>query len=596
MRRASSLALAALLGLPVALQAEPVDYDMVTRIRHEGLQRSQVMDTLRELTERHGPRLTGSPALREASDWARDQFTEWGLRDARLEPFEFGQGWSFSSTYVRAIAPFEGPLRALPQAWSVGTDGPVRGSAVLLKLHSEKDFKAHRGKLQGRIVVLEPDPPPPRRGFVPPPPADPAQERPYQRHDEASLKEVSAFRIPGESEADPWLEHARKQWRFNDQRNRFLQEEGALAMIQKSIRSHGILWVTGGGGRGLADRAPGVPSLAMSEEHYSRIVRALRDKREVELELAVEARFHDDGPVHNVLADIPGNDRRGEIVMAGAHIDSWHAGTGATDNGAGVAVVMEAARILRALDVKPRRSIRFALWTGEEQGLLGSKAYVERHLASRPPPEDPTLRELPDWFWGDTWPISPLTGHARHSVYFNLDNGSGRIRGVYAQENSAAVPIFRAWLEPFADLGASVVTLRNTGGTDHVSFDRVGLPGFQFVQDGLAYMTRTWHTDLDTLDHVSREDLMQAATIMASFLYHAAMRPERFPRKPMPLPPLPRKSEAEADAEPEPVDAEPDADIGSELQSGFEPSPEALAPEQQGSELREAAGGSEPAR
>jgi len=555
MMRCALFALVVFLVLPTSSRAEPVDYDMVTRIRHEGLQRSQVMESLRELTERHGPRLTGSPALRQSSDWARERFVEWGLRDARLEPFEFGQGWSFSSTYVRAIAPFEGPLRALPQAWSVGTDGPVRGSAILLKLHSEKDFEAQRGKLQGRIVVLEPDPPPPRRGFVPPPPADPTQERPFQRHDESSLQEVSAFRIPGESEADPWLEHARKQWRFNDLRNRFLQEEGALAMIQKSIRSHGILWVTGGGGRGLQDRARGVPSLAMSEEHYGRLVRALRAKREVELELAVDARFHDDGPVHNVLADIPGSDRRGEIVMAGAHIDSWHAGTGATDNGAGVAVVMEAARILRALDVKPRRTIRFALWAGEEQGLLGSKAYVERHLASRPPPEDPKLRELPHWFWGETWPITPLAGHGRHSVYFNLDNGSGRIRGVYAQENSAAVPIFRAWLEPFADLGATVVTQRNTGGTDHISFDRVGLPGFQFVQDGLAYMSRTWHTDLDTLDHVSREDLMQAATIMASFLYHAAMRPERFPRKPMPLPPLPKPVEAE-DAE----DAvEPDA-------------------------------------
>jgi len=547
------LVLVGLLGLPSIPHAEPVDHDMVTRIRHEGLQRSQVMDTLRELTEGHGPRLTGSPALREASDWARDRFAEWGLRDARVEPFEFGQGWSFSSTYVRAIAPFEGPLRALPQAWSVGTDGPVRGSAILLKLHSEKDFEAHRGKLKGRIVVLEPDPPPPPRAFTPPPSTDPIQERPFQRHDDASLQEVSAFRIPGESDADPWLEFARKRWQFTDQRNRFLQEEGALAMIQKSIRSHGILWVTGGGGRGLEDRAPGVPSLAMSEEHYSRVVRALRDKREVELELAVEARFYDDGPVHNVLADIPGSDRRGEIVMAGAHIDSWHTGTGATDNGAGVAVVMEAARILRALEVKPRRSIRFALWAGEEQGLLGSSAYVERHLATRPPPQDAALRELPHWFWGETWPISTLPDHARHSVYFNLDNGSGRIRGVYAQENSAAVPIFRAWLEPFADLGASVVTLRNTDSTDHMSFDRVGLPGFQFVQDGLAYMSRTWHTDLDTIDHVSREDLMQAATIMASFLYHAAMRPERFPRKPMPLPPAPKpvvEEDSSEDAQP----------------------------------------------
>ena len=525
--------------------AEPVDHEMVTRIRHEGLQRSQVMDTLRGLTDGHGARLTGSPALREASAWAETRFRDWGLARVRQEPFEFGEGWSFSAAGVRGIAPFEGPMRALPQAWTTGTDGPVRGEAIKARLATEADFEALRGKLRGRIVFIEPNPADVRGG----PPAavvqDPTQERPFRRHDAQSLEDLATYRIAAEADAN-FVERIRTRWTFLDARNRFLAEEGALATIERSTRLSGILWVTGGGGGGWPGRARGVPGLVMSFEHFNRVTRALDAGQTVELEVDVAARFHDDGPPANVLAEIPGTDRAGEVVMAGAHIDSWHAGTGTTDNGAGVAVVMEAARILSALGVKPRRTIRFALWSGEEQGLIGSRAYVRNHLATRPAPTDPQARAMPPHLWPPTWPIAPKPAHAKYSVYFNLDNGSGRIRGVYAQDNAGVVPIFRAWLEPFADLGANTVTLRGQSGTDHFAFDEVGVPGFQFIQDGLAYMSRTWHTDLDTFDHGLREDLMQSATIMASFLYHAAMRPERLPRKPLPVAPPAPQPEAPA--------------------------------------------------
>ncbi len=377
---------------------------------------------------------------------------------------------------------------------------------------------------------------------------DPTQERPFQRYDEQSLEELATFRIP--TEGDPsFVDRIRTRWKFIEARNRFLEEEGALATIERSTRLSGILWVTGGGGGGWPGRARGVPGLVMSLEHFNRVARTLDAGQPVELEIDVSARFHDDaGPPANVLAEIPGTDRSGEIVLAGAHIDSWHGGTGTTDNAAGVAVIMEAARILTALGVKPRRTIRFALWAGEEQGLIGSRAYVREHIATRPAPEDEDARAMPRHLWPATWPITPKPGHEKYSVYFNLDNGSGRIRGVYAQDNAGVVPIFKAWLEPFADLGATTVTLRGQSSTDHAAFDEVGVPGFQFIQDGLAYISRTWHTDLDTFDHGLREDLMQSATIMASFLYHAAMRPERLPRKPMPE--APRKPKAEPEAPP----------------------------------------------
>jgi Zn-dependent M28 family amino/carboxypeptidase len=269
----------------------------------------------------------------------------------------------------------------------------------------------------------------------------------------------------------------------------------------------------------------------------------------VELEIDVAARFHDeDLQAYNTVAEIPGTDRKDEIVMAGAHLDSWHAGTGATDNAAGSAVVMEAARLLQALGVKPRRTIRFVLWTGEEQGYLGSIAYMKQHFATRPESQDPKQKELPERFRDDTWPLTLKPEHAKLAAYFNIDTGTGRIRGIYSEENAAVRPIFAAWLAPFADLGATTVTLRTTGGTDHVPFNRIGLPGFQFIQDRMDYESRTHHTNLDTYDHLVKEDLAQASVVLAGFLYNAANRPEPLPRKP--LPQEPPKKEEKKDKEP----------------------------------------------
>ena len=286
----------------------------------------------------------------------------------------------------------------------------------------------------------------------------------------------------------------------------------------------------------MRGEATGPTALVLAQEHFNRIARLLASGKEVELELDVRARFHDDDEMaYNTIAEIPGSDRKAEVVMLGAHLDSWHAGTGATDNAAGSAVAMEALRILKALDVRPRRTIRIGLWTGEEQGLLGSRAYVKQHFAARPDPS-PEEREIPSSLRRDTGPLTLKPDHARLSVYFNLDNGTGKVRGVYLENNAAAMPIFEAWLEPFEDLGARTLTMRRMtgGGTDHQPFDSVGLPGFQFIQDEGDYSSRTHHTNWDVYDRIQREDMMQASVVMAAFAYNAAMRAEMFPRKPLP--------------------------------------------------------------
>ncbi|HEY8148257.1 MAG TPA: M20/M25/M40 family metallo-hydrolase, partial [Vicinamibacteria bacterium] len=317
-----------------------------------------------------------------------------------------------------------------------------------------------------------------------------------------------------------------------------------LATIEVSPTDAGVVLV-GRGGSWVKDEDPGVPALVMAAEQYNRLARLVDRDVEVELELDVRSRFHDDDPTaYNTVAEIPGMDKRGEVVMLGAHLDSWHAGTGATDNAAGSAVAMEAVRILQALDVKPRRTIRVALWSGEEEGLMGSKAYVAEHFGTRAGTPDPRERDLPSFLRRDpTGPVTTKPDHVRLSAYFNVDNGTGKIRGIYAERNAAVAPIFEAWLRPLHDLGATTVTLRHTGGTDHLPFDAVGLPAFQFIQDEADYETRTHHTNLDVYDRLQKTDLMQAAVVLATFVYDAAARPERLPRRPLtrdvPASPLP---------------------------------------------------------
>jgi Zn-dependent M28 family amino/carboxypeptidase len=319
--------------------------------------------------------------------------------------------------------------------------------------------------------------------------------------------------------------------------SQFLVDEGVLATVEVSSRDNALVRVSGGGSREV-DGNPGVTALVMAVEHYNWVVRLLEEhKQDVKIELNIGADFHDeDLKGYNVIADIPGTEKPEEIVLIGGHIDSWHTGTGATDNAAGCAISMEAVRILKALGVQPRRTIRVGLWGGEEQGFLGSTAYVNAHLAERKPTEENEDSNIPSYMRRNRGPLELKSGHENFSVYFNYDNGGGKIRGIYAQENSTIKPIFEAWLEPLADLGAETVTLRNTGGTDHLPFDRVGLPGFQFIQDPLDYSSRTHHSNVDVLDHLRREDLVQASVVMATFAYHAAMRDDLMPRKPMPDP------------------------------------------------------------
>jgi len=510
------------LASPPLPAEERIDYDMVTRIRQEGFRSSHVMETASALTDGIGARLTGSPNMRKANDWTRDRLARWGLANSHLESWgPIVRGWSSESVSVRMTSPDVAPLLALPKAWSPGTNGPVRGRVVLAKMTEKEDLEKQRGKLKGLIVLTDD-----LREVKP-------QDKPaLERYDDKSLEQLWEYPPPPlHTPFSP--EEFRRRREFRRALNTFLEEEKPLAVIDPGALDGGTFRVQQGGSYKKGEPI-GVPALVMAIEHYGRIARLLEQKREVELEIDVKTSFHDDDPMsYNTVAEIPGTDRNGELVMLGGHLDSWHAGTGATDNAAGCAVAMEAMRILEAVDARPRRTIRIALWSGEEQGLYGSEAYVMQHFASRPIPTDPKERENFS-LRRSTGPLTRKPDYAKLSAYFNLDNGTGKIRGIYAQENAAVVPIFQKWLEPLKDLGATTVTMRNTRGTDHESFDAVGLPGFQFIQDEVEYETRTHHTNQDVYERLQRDDLMQASVVMAAFVWQAAMRDERIPRKPLP--------------------------------------------------------------
>jgi carboxypeptidase Q len=516
------LVLLPLAASPPVPGEERIDYDMVTRIRQEGFRDSKVMEIASGLTDGIGPRLTGSPNMKKANEWTRGKLAEWGLANAHLESWgPFGRGWSYESVSVRMLSPDVAELLALPKAWSPGTNGPIRGKVVLAKLTTAEDLVREKGRLAGRIVLTD------EMREV-----KPQEKAALERYDEKGLEDLWEYGAPALRSPYP-PEEFRRRREFRGALNRFLEEEKPLAVIDPGALDGGTFRVQQGGSYRKGEPV-GVPALVMSIEHYGRIARLLAQKKDVELELDVRTRFYDDDPMsYNTVAEIPGTDRNGELVMLGGHLDSWHAGTGATDNAAGVAVAMEAVRILEALGAKPRRTIRIALWSGEEQGLLGSEAYVMQHFATRPVPSDPKERENFS-LRRSTGPVTVKPDHAKLSAYFNVDNGTGKIRGIYAQENAAVVPIFERWLEPLKDLGATTVTMRNTRGTDHESFDAVGLPAFQFVQDGIEYDTRTHHTNQDVYERLQRDDLMQASVVLATFVWQAASRDEKLPRKPLP--------------------------------------------------------------
>jgi carboxypeptidase Q len=539
--RALVLSLICLSVLPALSQQEKVDLDMVTRIRYEGFRNSKIMELASGLMDAIGPRLTGSPNMKKANEWTRDQLTSFGLVNAHLESWgPFGRGWAQEYVNVRMLSPDLAPLIVYAKAWTPGTNGVVRGKCIRVKIDDKKDFDKYHGKLAGLIAIFGPD------GDV-----KPIAEAPFKRLADKDLADISQYAVPSEQPPFRFAEFL-KRLQFQKDLNKFFADEKVLAVIDHGRTSvgGGTVFVQSGGPFRTGETAA-FPALTASVEQWDRIARLLQQKKDVELELNVDNKFFDDDPnQYNTVAEIPGTDKdkKDELVMLGAHLDSWHAGTGATDNGAGSIVMMEAVRILKALDIKPRRTIRIALWSGEEEGLLGSQFYVQKHYGSRPPMTEPDLQWMPSLLRRQAGPVTLKPEQAKVSAYFNVDNGTGKIRGVYLQENESVAPIFEAWMQPFKDLGMSTLTMRNTGGTDHLSFDAVGIPGFQFIQDPIEYDSRTHHSNMDVYDRLLPEDLKQAAVIVASFVYNAAMRDQMLPRKPIEKP-LPKEPEKKDDDE-----------------------------------------------
>lgn len=511
---------------PAAKDPNAVDLEMVGRIRNEALRNSQVMDTLWHIADGIGPRLTNSPNARKANAWTRDQLTKWGLENAHLEPWgPFGRGWSYQESTVRMTAPDTAEYIALPKAYTPGTDGPLKGKAIRVHITSKEDFEKYKGKLKGAIVVIGEE----REIKLK---AEPLSER----FSDKELAELAQFNpAPVYGNYTP----AQLQQRVFLSRDlqKFLAEEQPAVVLEpsRSPGDGGTVFVQGGGSYKKGEPV-GPPNLVMNYEHWARIARMLDHKMDVELEVNVRTTFYDDDEYgYNTIAELPGSDPvlKNEIVMMGAHLDSWHGGTGATDDGGPIAAVMEAMRILKAVGAKPRRTIRVALWTGEEQGLLGSKGYVDEHFGVRPP--DPEQKDRPSYMITKFLPVQPKPDYEKLAAYFNLDDGVGKVRGIYTMDNPAVVPIFEKWMEPFHDLGMNTITNRRTGGSDFLSYDTIGLPGFPFIQDGLEYDTRTHHSNMDTYERVPAADLMQASAILASFAYNAAMRDEKLPHKFVPM-------------------------------------------------------------
>lgn len=513
---------------PAAATAERVDTALYARLRAEATARSQVMELASWLSDVHAPRLTGSPTTRAAAEWTMRTLQGWGVRDVRLEPWgPFGRGWSSDHFALRVAGDNPWPVLAYPSAWTPGTNGPVTGEAVLVTVDSLGDLARWAGKLRGRFVLLGA----PRT-------LAPRFEPLATRLSDAQLAELEgrpAPAAPGMGGApgamNPAMQRAREAAALRTRAMRFVAEQGAAALLLPGQGDGGTVFVSGAGGsRDTAATAPMVPTAVLAAEHYGRLARTLAKGLPVTLELDARHRWHDaDRASFNLVADLPGTDRRlkDEVVMLGAHFDTWHAGTGATDNTAGTVVMLEAMRILKAAGVPLRRTVRLALWTGEEQGLLGSRAWVQRHLADR---ETMTLRPL----------------HGRVSSYFNLDNGTGRIRGVWLQGNAAVRPIFAQWMAPFRGDGMTTLTLANTGGTDHLAFDAVGVPGFQFIQDGVEYDTRTHHSNMDVYERLQPDDLRHNALVVAAFVMQAANRDALLPRKPLPSAVVPARAAAAA--------------------------------------------------
>ena len=511
---------------------DKADTRMVNSIWEEGVNRSQILKNLSYLTDVIGPRIPGSPAMQKANDWAVAKFKEYGLENVVIEPAgEFGFGWSNEYISVHMTAPCYQPITAYPVPWTAGTSGKITGQPVVAVIATKADLEKFKGKLKGAIV------------FIQTPRKTPPSFKPIaKRYSEADLKDLTDTPIPmgpRPSEEKP----TEVKW---EELAEFFRSEnvGALVQTSQNRSDFGTVRVDAYEGKARGHSMSNQPPrIVMAAESYARICRILDLKVPVSLEIEVRNTLYDkDKQGYNVVAEIPGTDKKGEVVMLGGHIDSWAGGTGAVDDASGCTVAMEAVRILKALKVRPRRTIRVALWTGEEEGFYGSRGYVSRHFGDT---DNQLLTKPPDWeFFEKNW-HNPLVdskkilaklGYKKISGYFNYDNGSGRIRGIYIQENFQVRPIFEEWMKPLRDLGVTTIALQPTEGTDHLPFDYIGIPGFQFIQDPLDYFPALHHTNQDLYDHCVDEDLVQSAVVMASFVYQTAMREEMLPRKPLPIP------------------------------------------------------------
>lgn len=546
-RAASAVSLAvAVFALPAHGQTEKVDLQAIQKIRDEGFNRSKIMEIASWLTDVYGPRLTGSPGAKKAGDWTIQTMKSWGISNPHYEQWpNFGHGWQVEGFTAQVVEPQAYPIIAYLTPWSLGTKGQQVGEVVYARLTNEADLTQYRGKLRGKWVMTDT-----AQAAEPHFAADACRFTAEQLAGMVRTQTEFNCRTPAVQQIarTDSIKHVRDSLQrlaqqqgevaggrggrgggrggfggalaFQQQLTQFLVDEGALGILRSGAGRYGdgTLGVQGG-------RAPsvvptiGVPTISVAAEHYGRMYRTLAKGIPVKLDVNAKVMFTPDTGSFNIVGEIPGTDSRlrDELVMLGGHFDSWAGGTGATDNAAGSAVMLEALRILKTLNLPMKRTVRIGLWTGEEQGLIGSGVYVRQHFGYV---DSVGQHFTPDW--------------GKVAGYFNVDNGTGAIRGVYAEHNDAVVPIFKQWLEPFTDLGASTVTLAPTTGTDHQSYDRIGLPGFQFIQDEIDYGPRTHHTNMDLYERLVPRDMMQNAVIVAAFVYNAANRDDKLPRKPAP--------------------------------------------------------------
>lgn len=494
-----------LLLASICISQEKIDLEAIEKIKNEGLNNSQIEEIAFQLIDKSGPRLTNSKGYERAAKYAVKQLIDWGLKNAATEPWgEFGRGWEMNKSYVAMTKPYYMPFIAVPKAWTESTNGQITGKVVFLDIKTEEDFANYKGKLKGAIIALKPN------GDQ-----NPSFKSDARRYTEEELNEMEGPRSTERRYTAEQITEFRARRALRTKLSAFLAEEGVALIIKGTNGKHGTLFTSSPRGY-LKDTPVGVCELEMAPEYVNLMTRLIENGTEVEIEAEVKTTFNDkDLQGYNVIAEIPGadNNLKSEIVMLGGHLDSWHGATGATDNAAGCIVMMEAIRILQATGLKPKRTVRIALWGGEEQGLHGSRNYVKNHF-------------------GDAETMEIKKEQEKVSAYYNIDNGTGRIRGIYLQGNEEVRPIFEQWFTSFDDImDHTTITIRNTGGTDHLGFDAIGIPGFQFIQDPIEYWSRTHHTNMDTYERLVIDDLKQMAVIVASFVYSTAQREQKLPRE-----------------------------------------------------------------